>query len=440
MPRQPRFPLLVPLARATHIASLVQGMKGVVAIPLYSNAFYLMLNTAVTSLLGFFFWMVVARFYTEAEVGLSSAIISVMTLLGTMSLVGLNASLVRFLPHADKPRELINSCLTVGGLISLLLAGMFAAGLGYWSPVLAFIKQNIIFVCAFIIFTFLSTLSSLVDATFIATRRASFVLSKNTVYSVLKIPLPVFFVFFLHTFGVVASWGIAVAVALGVALFLLLPRVESRYRPVPILKPGLLREMWRYSAGSYVANLISALRALLLPVMVVNVLGAEPNAYFYVAWMIASLLFTIPGAVSQSLFAEGSHSYDALRENLARSLRFTFLLLIPAVIVLIALSKWLLLAFGQSYSLNGLRLLQTLSLSSLPLAISHIYGAILRVTGRLKELIAVQAFTSAVALAGSYLLMPTMGIVVVGYVWLGVHGVVAIYVGAVLLLRYSSHD
>lgn len=408
-----------------------------VAIPLYSNAFYLMLNTAVTSLLGFFFWMVVARFYTEAEVGLSSAIISMMTLIATASLVGLNASLVRFLPHADKPRELINSCLTVGGLVSLLLAGMFAAGLGYWSPVLAFIKQNIIFVCAFVIFTLLSTLSSLVDAIFIATRRASFVLSKSTVYSVLKIPLPIFFAFFLHTFGVVASWGIAVAVALGVALYFLLPRVESRYRPVPILQPRPLREMWRYSAGSYVANLLSAFRMLLLPVMVVNILGAEPNAYFYVAWMIANLLFTIPTAVSQSLFAEGSHSYEALRENLMKSLRFTFLLLIPAVVVLVALGKWLLLAFGQSYSLNGLRLLQTLSLSSLPLAISQIYGAVLRITGRLKELIAVQAFTSAAALIASFLLLPTAGIVGVGYTWIAVHGIVGIYAGLTLLLRRS---
>jgi len=435
--RLPRYPFFSVIARAAGIASSIRDLRSIVTAPLYRNAFYLMLNTAATSLLGFFFWMVVARFYTEAEVGFSSAIISVMTLLGTISLVGLNTSLIRFLPRADKPRELINSCLTLSGLVSLLLAGMFAAGLGYWSPVLAFITQNAIFACAFMIFTLLSTLSALVDATFVASRRASFVLCKNTIYSVLKIPLPVFFALFLHAFGVVASWGIAIAVALAISLFLFLPRVQSSYRPVPALRLRLLRGMWRYSTGSYLANLISALRTLLLPVLVVNILGAEQNAYFYVAWMIANLLFTIPTAVSQSLFAEGSHSDDMLRRNFIRSLKFTFLLLIPAVIVLIVVGKWLLLAFGQSYSLNALRLLWVLSLSSLPLAITHIYGAILRVTSRLKELIAIQAFISAVALAASYLLMPTMGIVVIGYVWLGVHGVVAIYVGLILLLRPS---
>lgn len=45
------------------------------SITLYRNAFYLILNNVVMSLLGFFFWMVVARFYTEVEVGFSAAIL-----------------------------------------------------------------------------------------------------------------------------------------------------------------------------------------------------------------------------------------------------------------------------------------------------------------------------------------------------------------------------
>jgi len=126
-----------------------------------------------------------------------------------------------------------------------------------------------------------------------------------------------------------------------------------------------------------------------------------------------------------------------LRRDFVRSLKFTFLLLTLAVIVLVVVGKWLLLAFGQSYSLNALRLLLVLSFSSPLLAISQIYSAILRIRSRLKELIAIQTFTSAVALVASYLLLPTMGIVVIGYVWIGVHGIIAIYVGFMLLLRPS---
>ena len=148
------------IAEAIGIITSREKLEQLIAIPLYSNAFYLMLNTAVTSFLGFFFWMIVARFYTEAEVGLGSAIISAISLLSIISLVGLNISLVRFLPHSDKPQELINSCYTLGGLISLVIAGVSVAGLSFWSPALAFVKQNAIFASAFIAFTILWTLSN----------------------------------------------------------------------------------------------------------------------------------------------------------------------------------------------------------------------------------------------------------------------------------------
>jgi len=422
------LPVLKIITEAIDTITSRQRLKRVITTPLYSNAFYLMLNTAVMALCGFFFWMVVARFYTEAEVGFSSAIISAISLIAIISLVGLNTSLIRFLPQADKPQELMNTCYTLSSLVSLIVASVFVVGLGFWSPALAFIQQNAIFTAAFIVFALLWTLSSLVDSTFIARRRASFVLSKNTIYSVLKIPLPVLFVLFFRTFGIVASWGIAIAIALAVSLFLFLPKVQNPYKPVPTLRSGLIKDMWHYSAGNYLANLLASSPTLILPLMVVNLLGAEQNAYFYIAWAIAGLLFAIPGAVSQSLFAEGSHFEDKLRENVTKSLKFTFLLLVPAVIIFILVGKWLLLAFGQSYSLNALKLLWILSLSSLPRSINYIYTSILRVKSRLKELMAIWGFMAISVLLASYLIMPATGIIGIGYAWLGAQAVVAIYI------------
>jgi len=416
------------VAEAIGIITSREKLKQFVAIPLYSNAFYLMLNTGVMALFGFFFWIVVARFYTEAEVGLGSAIISAMSLLSIISLVGLNISLVRFLPHADKPQELINSCYTLGGIISLAVAGIFLAGLGFWSPALAFVNQNAVFASAFIVFTILWTLQSLVNYTFVARRRAGFVLSKNTIFSVLKLAFPILFVLFFHTFGIVASWGIAMAVALAVSIFVFLPKVQDSYKPLPTLKLSLLKDMWRYSSGNYLADLFSTCLPFILPLMVVNVLGAEQNAYFYIAWMMAGLLFAIPVAISTSLFAEGSHFEDKLKENVTKSLKFTYLLLVPAVIVLILAGKWVLLAFGQSYSANGLHLLWVVGVSSLPLALTHIYSGILRVTGRIKELVAIWGCIVLVVLLGSYLIMPVTGIIGIGYAWLGAQAVVASYI------------
>ena len=157
------------------------------------------------------------------------------------------------------------------------------------------------------------------------------------------------------------------------------------------------------------------------------------------ALMLANLLFAIPAAVSSSLFAEGSHFEDKLDANVIRSYKFVFLLLIPAIILFVFTGKWLLLAFGRSYSDNGTTLLQVLSLSAIFVGVNSVYYTILRVKSRIAELIALYGFSTFAILTGSYIIIPTTGIIGVGYVWLSVQGIVSIYVIARLITRYKQH-
>ena len=79
--RKPNLHILETITEAVNIITSRQRLKQFLATPLYNNAVYLMVNAVVVSLLSFFFWMVAARFYTEAEVGYSSAIISAASIL-----------------------------------------------------------------------------------------------------------------------------------------------------------------------------------------------------------------------------------------------------------------------------------------------------------------------------------------------------------------------
>ena len=79
--KPPDFSIVKTLAEALNVITSRQRLRQVANTPLYRNAFYLMLNMSIISLLGLFFWMIAARFYTEAEVGVSSAIISAISLL-----------------------------------------------------------------------------------------------------------------------------------------------------------------------------------------------------------------------------------------------------------------------------------------------------------------------------------------------------------------------
>jgi O-antigen/teichoic acid export membrane protein len=355
-----------------------------------------------------------------------------------LSVPGFGAALIRFLPKAENPQDMINSCLTISGALAVVLGVIFVAGLDIWSPALAFIKSNIIFAAAFVFFVLAQALTGMTGSVFIARRRADFTLFKSAVFSLLKIPLPILLVLFFHAFGIAASWGIANAVALAVALFFFVPRVWPRYKPVPGFNPGIIGGMWRYSGGSYFAHLFDSAPFLILPIMVVNLLGAEQNAFFYVTWIIATLLFSIPRAVAQSLFAEGAHFEEELLGNVTKSLKFVFIILVPAVILALLFGKWLLLLFGEAYSVNGLLLLRVLCISSLFIGVMRVYTSTLRVEDRIRELALIYGFRAAATLIGSYLVMPVYGMAGIGYVWLAVHGVIGVYALLAMRARYRA--
>ena len=400
--------------------------------PLYRNSLLLMATTAVTAGLGFFFWMIVARYYTEYEVGVAAAIISAVKLLALISTLGMDIALIRFLPKAREPGEMINSCFTVCGIVALAVSGIFIVGLDLWSPAIVFVRENAMFLLAFILFAVGWPLSAIMDSIFIAKRRAEFALAKNTIFSLLKIPLPIILVLFFHAFGIVSSWGVAIGIALIISLFLFLPRVQRPYKPALRINLDIIKDIWKYSAGNYFVSIFSTAPSLVLPIIIVNLVSAEQTAYFYVAWMISSLLLAIPLAVSTSLFAEGVHSEEELAANARRSLRFILLLLVPAIALLVLLGKWLLLLFGEGYSSNGLTLLWILGFSSLFAGVNSIYYTVLRVRDRIGELLMIRALTAITVLVASSLIAPTVGIVGIGYAWIGAQGLTSIYV----LLRF----
>jgi O-antigen/teichoic acid export membrane protein len=416
----------------------ISKLKHHLTDPLYRNSLFLMTSTAVLTGLGFFFWMVVARYYSEYEVGVSAAIISVINLLAIISSLGLGSAITRFLPKAENPVGMINSSFIICGIFALVVTGIFLAGIDVFSKEINFIVDHIIFLLAFVVFTVCRPITILLGAIFVAKRRAEFTLVKNSIFAALKIPLPILLVMSLHAFGIVGSWGIAASIALVVSLFIFLPRIQRDYKPTLKINWDIMKLMWKYSAGSYLARIFFSAPALILPIIIVNNIGPEHNAYFYVAWTISSLLFAISHATARSLFAEGSHFEERLAPDVRRSFKFIAMLLIPAMILVVLLGKWLLLLFGESYSDNALKLLWILAFSSPFIAVNSIYTSILRVQYRIKELIALRASVAITVLVASALITPYVGITGTGYVWTGIQALVSVYAGLLIRVRYRA--
>jgi O-antigen/teichoic acid export membrane protein len=412
-----QFKKLVADVFATIIS--MNRMKDLWHHPLYSNALYIMSANMANAVVGFVFWIVAARLYSTEEVGQGAALLSAASLLAMLSGLGFSYGLIRFLGASRNPVALINSSFVVVASVSIGAALVYILGPGLWSPAIVSIRQNPAYLLVFALAVPVAALGGLTDNVFIARRTARFVLARNLIFNLLRLVLPVVLAAFLHSFGIFASWGAAVFASLLFSLFLFLPRAQPGYRLSFSVDCKAVGNMLRFSFANYLSDTFwSAPILIVQSILVVRLLGSESNAYFAVAWAMGGVLSAIPAAASLSLLAEGSHDEGKLRQSVWQGLKMTFLVLTPAVILVLVLADKFLLMFGPEYSRNAATLLRLLAVSALPLAINSLYFGTKRVEKNMRVVILLIVLAGAITLGLSYLLMPSKGISGVGIAWL----------------------
>lgn len=413
----------------------VEGLRRHLHTPLYANAYYLMANTAINSLAGFAFWTVAARFYSEEDIGVASALISAVTLVAALSNLGLGTGLIRYLPSAsDEAHAMLDSSLTFLTIASFVVAVGFLAGLPLWSPALTFLYRRPGFLIGFALSAVLVAANGVIAQVFIAHRAARFTLLCSAILSILRIPLPILFVRW-GAFGIFIAVGVAMTVSLAIGLFWLLPAVQAGYSPRIRLRVGVLNGLMTYSLINQVSALLFQTSQMILPIVVLNVLGASASGYSYVVWLLGNMLFVISGALATSAFAEGSNEEKALGESVRRAWKLMFLLSVPAVFFLLIAGRMLLLFFGQEYAKNGAGLLAVLALSAIPVGVNNVYMSVKRVTREMGAVLRVSLLIAGGTIGLAYLLMPRYGVVGSGIGWLASQGVVAVYVLGSAFLR-----
>ena len=371
---------------------------------------------------GFFFWIINARLYSAEQVGIGTTLISIMTLISSFSILGLENGLIRYLPTSERKNKKINTSFTLVGLTSIFISIFFLVFLKTFSPRLLFVRENIIFSLLFILFIAFSSLNIISENVFIAYRSSKFVFIKNTISSIVKLILPIFLVS-LGAYGIVVSTGIATTVAFSVSLIFLILRFN--YFPKPTINRIVVKRMTKFSLGNYIAGFIGGLPVMVLPILITNSIGAKFSAYFYLDMMIASFLYVIPMATSQSLFAEGSYSETELKVHLKKAIKIISLILIPAILATLLFGKYILLAFGKEYSSEGVIFLQMLAISGIFLSINYIGNSIFYIKYRIKLMILVNFIGTSIILSLSIIFIRN-NLLGIGVGWMFGQGIISV--------------
>ena len=379
-----------------------------------SSSIFLMGTTGLTALLSFLFWALVARLFSAERVGLATSLISAIALISYMSLSGLNSTLIRF-PAPSKARnsQITWSFVVVCGAAVVLASG-YLLGLPWYGQRLVFIRDSPWLGGMFVAFCACAALNVLTDSVFIGARIPHYnLIVDGIIQGVSKLILPIFLVG-LGAVGIVGAMGGGYLVAVIASVALMAWRLG--YRPDLKSRGTGLRKYARFSVASYISALLNLLPTLILPLIVLQKLGATEAGYYYIAFQIAGLLTAACGGVGEAMFAEASHDLSKIGEVLKRSAKLMTVISLPAAVI-VALGSGLLLSFfGAEYAANARTLLIALSVGIVGVILNTWASNALRVHRRLRAMVISNAVFLIVTVGFAFA-FASKGLVWLGWAW-----------------------
>lgn len=396
------------------------------------NSIYLLLGSLATAGFGFIFWIIAARLFDAPTVGLATVLISLSSLISLLSLAGFDSSFVRFLPKTQNHTTYINSGIVVTTLLSIAFSVVFLGVSYFTTPDLRELLTQPLVVVLFVFLTVASSLNLLTNSVFIAHRHAWFVLVINVLFNLVKVALPFAFIDY-GAVGIFVAAGIAQIV--GLVLSVLYMRRSYDYQFHPTIDIAALKQTFRYTFSVYIGSVLNLLPPTLLPLMITAQLDAASTAYYYMAFNIATIIYTVAYSAMQSAFAESSHDESALRRHIAKGMQLSVALVVPAIVLCVLCGGFILGIFGSEYAKAATPLLIVMSLAALVVAPYSALGAIMKVAHDTSSFIAMNVVYTVSILGLAYAYMPQYGLIAIGYSWLA-GNLLAVAAGTLLHVRF----
>jgi O-antigen/teichoic acid export membrane protein len=304
----------------------------------------------VTSALGFVFWWLAAQELPVEAVGLASAAVSAMLLLGNLAAMGLGTVLMREMPRLTDGRgSMILAALAVAGTVGLLAGAGFGLVAPYLSDDLSMLSDSPAGLGIFSLGVAATSVGLVLDQALIGLLRPHLQFWRNAVFAVAKLGVLAIFVAWLSD-----DRGLLVLLAWLVgSLISMLPVavIGGAWHAGHRAASGwsLLRSLRGAALQHHALNVSRFAPYWVMPVIVTIVISPAAAAAFYVALLIATLVYVMSGSLALSMFAVGSHDVTAVPRQLRASLGLSSLAVVASFIGAVLLHGPVLGIFGVAY-------------------------------------------------------------------------------------------
>jgi O-antigen/teichoic acid export membrane protein len=399
----------------------------------------LLLNFYLATGVGYLGWLVMARMFDAADVGIALSAVSAVFLGSRLALLGLDASVVTFLPSHPSPTRLLNGFVNVVALGGLAASAVFLVLAWTVFQEVSVLASSPVYVSAILALGVFTAISFLLDATSLALRRSDDIVRRTAYAGAARV---IFFVTLwwaaLRTPGlaIVLAWVWSMALTCLVAYRQVRRRLPTyRYR----LELGRreLPPLLRNGLANHALTLSVLGPQLLLPLIIVEVVSPAAGAYWYAVWMIALLARWIPGSSALALFSEAANQGEDALRAVSRSVRSSLLIVIPLSAVIALAAPLGLQTLGAGYAQNGTTPLRILAAGMIMLVFTEFYITVCRTRRRLAEPTVVYVAGGLLILVGSIPAGAALGLNGVALVW--VAGETALGLWAAWRLHVLGH-
>ena len=400
-------------------------------VPLYRNAYALMLNTAVNSVFGLLYWIVAAHVFSDDEVGRGNALVSLMLLVSALTQLNFGQALIRFLPRSGTASaRLLGNAYAISAGFAVIGSVAVMAWCHFLLAPSAALYVSLPFAAWFVVSTTAWSVFNLQDSALTGLRSSSWIPLENGLYGLVKLGLLLIVAGTSLDQGVFTSWTlpvIALLVPVNLLIFRrILPRHTTETTSDQIIPTRQV--LTRYMGGDYTGMVFTQMSTTFLPVLVVHLLGPAQGAYLLPAQTIFAAMTLLSSAITSSLVVEGAKD-TARAHRFARSvLRRIGATVLPAAVLLALAAPWVLDLFGPQYEENATLLLQLLMLSTFPRVVVSLYVTKMRLDNRTGMLAVLQVAQAVAIVGGTAVLLGPLGLVAVGWSALVTEVVLAVVV------------
>ena len=384
-----------------------------------------MFSAVVSGGLAFVFWSLTAHRQHASGLGAVTAEVSAIMFLSSVGSLNLISVFARFLPEAGwSARRLIFTSYGAAAAVGLLAAIIF-----FLTPMAArLIIGGGPGRLAFAVCVVLNSVFMIQDGGLVGFGRYNWVPVENVLVAVARLlMLPLTAMFVSERIGVLWSWALPMAIAvLAVNAVIIGPLAGRQRNQRPRLPTA--GEMGRFVAIESVTTAVAAAVSAFLPALVTQRLGLTQGGYFYVPWMIATMVSLPLMSILISMVREAVARPEKADATVRRSLGIVLLVVVVAMAACLLLPNLVLAPLGSSFVSHGAPLLRWIGLSVPAVAVNLTYWSTCLVRRRAWPVLAVNLATSSAIVGGVMTLGPGSDISRVGLIYCMAQWAVAVVV------------